>query len=70
MCINNDKVNIVVGVSSKLTKQYLAGQVVGYLSQQLGGKGGGRADFAQGAGVDITKVDQVLALVQSYLENK
>jgi alanyl-tRNA synthetase len=68
--LNEGKVNIAVGVSSNLTKQYLAGKIVAFVAQQMGGKGGGRADFAQGAGNDATKVDQTLASIKSYLENK
>lgn len=47
---------IVVRVSQDLTKSLSAGKILGEIAQELGGKGGGRPDFAQGAGSDLSKV--------------
>jgi alanyl-tRNA synthetase len=47
---------IVVRVSNDLTKTLSAGKILGEIAQELGGKGGGRPDFAQGAGSDLSKV--------------
>lgn len=51
---------IIVSVSKELTKDYQAGKILQHLAQALGGKGGGRPDFAQGAGKDISKLDKAL----------
>jgi alanyl-tRNA synthetase len=45
-----DKVAVVAGVTDNLTKDLSAKDVVSLLCEQLDGKGGGRPDFAQGAG--------------------
>ncbi|RYZ68117.1 MAG: alanine--tRNA ligase, partial [Proteobacteria bacterium] len=47
---------IVVRVSNDLTKSLSAGKILGEVAQELGGKGGGRPDFAQGAGSDLSKI--------------
>jgi len=51
-----DKHPIVVRVSNDLTKTLSAGKILGEIAQELGGKGGGRPDFAQGAGSDLSKI--------------
>jgi alanyl-tRNA synthetase len=53
---SDDKHPIVVRVSNDLTKTLSAGKILGEIAQELGGKGGGRPDFAQGAGSDLSKV--------------
>jgi alanyl-tRNA synthetase len=45
-----DKVAVVAGVTDNLTKDISAKDIVSLLCEQLNGKGGGRPDFAQGAG--------------------
>ena len=44
------KVALVCGVTENMTSQISAGDIIKSLSESLGGKGGGRSDFAQGAG--------------------
>jgi alanyl-tRNA synthetase len=53
---SDDKHPIVVRVSNDLTKTLSAGKILGEIATELGGKGGGRPDFAQGAGTDLSKV--------------
>ena len=53
---SGDKHPIVVRVSQDLTKSLSAGKILSEIATELGGKGGGRPDFAQGAGSDLSKV--------------
>jgi alanyl-tRNA synthetase len=57
----DEKVSIVVGVTSNLTKKVSAGQVVKELAPLVGGRGGGRPDFAEAGGKDVSKVADMLA---------
>lgn len=59
---NNDgKVSIVAAVGKDAQPHYPAGQIVNKLATPLGGKGGGKPDFAQGGAKDADKIDEVLA---------
>ena len=58
---NNGKVNIVVSVAKTLTGSYHAGKIVTILSQVVGGKGGGRPDFAVGGGADANKIADLIS---------
>jgi alanyl-tRNA synthetase len=64
------KVSLVVGVSADLTEKVKAGELVGNLAAQVGGKGGGRADMAQAGGTDIAKLPDALASVQSFVTER
>jgi alanyl-tRNA synthetase len=64
--IGSDK-NTAPIVSYSKIKELSSGQVVSKLSKSLGGSGGGRADFASGAGKDISKVAEVLELLKGEL---
>ena len=57
------KAGVVVGVTSDLTSRYNAVDLVRIASEALGGKGGGRPDFAQAGGTKPDQVDAALALV-------
>ncbi|MGB0468475.1 MAG: alanine--tRNA ligase [Pontibacterium sp.] len=65
------KVSLAAGVTKDLTAQVKAGDLVRELTANLGGKGGGRPDFAQGGGTDvdalISVLDSVGALVEAAL---
>lgn len=58
--VNGERVNLVVGVTKDLTATYKAGEIVGKLAAQVGGKGGGRPDLAQAGGTDIAKLGLAL----------
>ena len=58
---------IVVTVSKDLTATLSAGKLLGEIAKEMGGKGGGRPDFAQGAGSDLTKLDQALQKAQQLV---
>ena len=65
--VNGDKVALVAGVTKDLTGQYQAGKILNHVAQQVGGKGGGRPDMAQGGGTDPSKLTEALASVEGLL---
>ena len=70
--IEGSQVNLIVGISKNLTqqnKQYNAGQILNHIARQIDGKGGGRADMAQGGGRNIAKLDKALADVKALIKN-
>jgi alanyl-tRNA synthetase len=67
---NKGKANLIVGVTKDLCDQYKAGELVNYLAQQLGGKGGGRPDMAQAGAASSEGLEQVLASVKDWLQSK
>ncbi|RTE67032.1 alanine--tRNA ligase [Amphritea opalescens] len=66
--IADGKVSLAAGVTKDLTGQVKAGDLVRNLTAALGGKGGGRPDFAQGGGTDTEALPAVLATVQQLVE--
>jgi alanyl-tRNA synthetase len=62
------KVTVVVGVTPDLTKKLPAGQVVKELAPIVGGRGGGRPDFAEAGGKDLTKIAEMLAASRAVIE--
>ena len=61
--VEGDKIALVSMVTSDLVGKFNAGKIVGEVARQLGGKGGGRADMAQGGGAHPEKLDAALARV-------
>jgi alanyl-tRNA synthetase len=64
------KVSLIAGVTSDLTAKLKAGDLVNYVAQQVGGKGGGRPDMAQAGGTDPTKVPAALGSVRQWVEQR
>jgi len=64
-----DKVVLVAGVTSDQTSKLKAGELVNAVAQQIGGRGGGRADMAQAGGTDPSKLDAALASVSAWVES-
>ena len=62
-----DKVVMIVAVSKDLTPKVHAGKIVQALSERVGGKGGGRPDFAQGGGTEAAKVDEALNSIDGII---
>ncbi len=58
---------IVVSVTKDLVKAVNAGKILGEVARELGGKGGGRPDFAQGAGIDLSKLGQAFQKAQQMV---
>jgi len=64
------KVSLIAGVTPDLTAKLQAGELVNYVAQQVGGKGGGRADMAQAGGTDAAKVPAALGSVRQWVEQR
>ena len=64
------KVSLIAGVTADLTAKVKAGELVNFVAQQVGGKGGGRADMAQAGGIEPAKLPAALASVQSWVQQK
>ena len=59
---------IIVTVTKNLVPTLNAGKILGAVATAMGGKGGGRPDFAQGAGRDLSKVKEALGAVNAFLK--
>jgi alanyl-tRNA synthetase len=68
--VNDGKVSLIAGVTADLTGKVKAGELVNFVAQQLGGKGGGRPDMAQAGGTDAAALPAALASVPSWVEAK
>ncbi|MFC0267411.1 alanine--tRNA ligase [Kushneria aurantia] len=66
----DDKVNLIVGVTKDLTARIDAGQLVGAIAPQVGGRGGGRADMAQAGGSDVAGLDDALAAARQWIADR
>ena len=64
------KVNLIAGVTSDLIGKLKAGELVNYVAQQVGGKGGGRPDMAQAGGTEPAKVPAALESVRGWVEQR
>ena len=64
------KVTLIAGVTADLTARVKAGELVNFVAQQVGGKGGGRPDMAQAGGTDPSKLPQALASVPDWVGGK
>ncbi|MEG0209933.1 alanine--tRNA ligase, partial [Hafnia sp.] len=64
------KVSLVAGVTKDLTDKVKAGELIGMVAQQVGGKGGGRPDMAMAGGSDATALPQALAGVEAWVADK
>ncbi|SMN11640.1 Alanyl-tRNA synthetase [uncultured Candidatus Thioglobus sp.] len=65
--VNGDKISLVSAVTKDLTDKYQAGKILNHVAQQVGGKGGGRPDMAQGGGTDPSKLTEALTSVEGLL---
>jgi alanyl-tRNA synthetase len=65
-----DKVTLIAGVTPDLTAKVKAGEIVGHVAQQVGGKGGGRPDMAQGGGTNPDKLPAALDSVRGWVEER
>jgi alanyl-tRNA synthetase len=65
--VDGGKVQIAAGVTQDSIAKVKAGELVNFVAQQVGGKGGGKADMAMAGGTDASKVDAALASVQAWV---
>jgi alanyl-tRNA synthetase len=68
--VQDGKVVLVAGVSADLVARLRAGDIAGAVAAQVGGKGGGRADFAQAGGTQPENLGAALASVEALVRNR
>jgi alanyl-tRNA synthetase len=65
--VSDKKVSLVAAVTKNLTDKYQAGNILNHVATQVGGKGGGRADMAQGGGTEPEKLSMALSSIKDLL---
>ncbi len=65
--VQDGKVALIAGVTSDLTGRLKAGELVNFVAQQVGGKGGGRPDMAQAGGTEPAKLPHALQSVKTWV---
>jgi alanyl-tRNA synthetase len=68
--VDDGKVRLAAGVTKNNTDKIKAGDLIRPVAEQVGGKGGGRPDFAQAGGNDPSKLDQALNSVPDWVAEK
>jgi alanyl-tRNA synthetase len=68
--VNDGKVSLIAGVTADLTARVKAGELVNFVAQQVGGKGGGRPDMAQAGGDNPAGLPSALQSVKSWVEQR
>lgn len=68
--VADDKVSLIAGVTKDLTDRVKAGELIGNVAQQVGGKGGGRPDMAQAGGSDVNALPVALGSVEAWVASK
>ncbi|MCH7393095.1 alanine--tRNA ligase [Acinetobacter dispersus] len=66
--VEGDKVSLIASVAKQYAATLKAGDIIKHLAQELGGKGGGKPDLAQGGAPLNEKFDQVIAALPAWLE--
>lgn len=68
--VNDGKVSLIAGVTADQTSRIKAGELVNFVAQQVGGKGGGRPDMAQAGGTNPVALPGALAGVKDWVAKK
>ncbi len=68
--VNDGKVSLIACVTADSTSKIKAGDLVNFVAQQVGGKGGGRPDMAQAGGTEPASLSQALAGVNEWVNGK
>ena len=68
--VEDEKIALVAGVTQDATDRIKAGDVIKHFAGQLGGKGGGRPDMAQGGGSDVAALPAVLASLPEWVSGQ
>ncbi|MCO7255675.1 alanine--tRNA ligase [Dickeya oryzae] len=68
--VADGKVSLIAGVTKELTDRVKAGELVGFVANQVGGKGGGRPDMAQAGGSDVDALPSALTSVEAWVVDK
>jgi alanyl-tRNA synthetase len=67
---SDGKVSLIAGVTADLTGKVKAGDLVNFVAQQVGGKGGGRPDMAQAGGTEPANLTAALQSVKDWVEQR
>ncbi len=68
--VDGDKVQLAAGVTADSTAKVKAGELVNFVAQQVGGKGGGKADMAMAGGTEPSKLPAALASVPAWVAER
>ncbi|MDP4299446.1 alanine--tRNA ligase [Leptothrix discophora] len=68
--VDGGKVQLAAGVTADATSKVKAGELVNFVAQQVGGKGGGKPDLAMAGGTDASKLAGALASVQAWVAER
>jgi len=68
--VDGNKVQLAAGVTADRTAKVKAGELVNFVAQQVGGKGGGKPDMAMAGGTDASKLGAALASVQAWVAER
>jgi alanyl-tRNA synthetase len=68
--VDGDKVQLAAGVTADTVGKVKAGELVNFVAQQVGGKGGGKPDMAMAGGTDASGLPKALASVQGWVKEK
>ena len=68
--VDGARVQLAAGVTADSTARVKAGELVNFVAQQVGGKGGGKADLAMAGGTDASKLAEALASVAGWVEER
>ncbi|MDE2119023.1 MAG: alanine--tRNA ligase, partial [Betaproteobacteria bacterium] len=68
--VADGKVSLIAGVTADVTVKVKAGELVNFVAQQVGGKGGGRPDMAQAGGTEPANLAAALASVAGWVKER
>ncbi len=68
--VTDGKVSLAAGVTQDLIARIKAGELVNFVANQVGGKGGGKPDLAMAGGTDASKTTEALASVEAWVKSK
>ncbi len=68
--VDGPKISLIAGVTADATSKVKAGELVNFVAQQVGGKGGGRPDMAQAGGTEPARLPQALASVADWVRER
>ena len=68
--VDGDKVQLAAGVTKAETAKIKAGELVNFVAQQVGGKGGGKSDMAMAGGTDASGLTKALASVPAWVAER
>ena len=68
--VNDGKVSLAAGVTPDLISKIKAGDLVNFVAQQVGGKGGGKPDMAMAGGTDASQLPKALTSVKDWVSSK